>query len=58
MWFCTVWAAPAKGRAVLVATNAMGNGVPQAVDGVAGRLIRQLVASAKELAAPAEPATR
>ncbi|MEM9801701.1 MAG: serine hydrolase domain-containing protein [Planctomycetota bacterium] len=39
MWFATAWIAPARGRAYLVAVNAAGSGVPEAVDGAISALI-------------------
>ncbi|HKE00868.1 MAG TPA: serine hydrolase domain-containing protein [Planctomycetota bacterium] len=39
MWYCEVWAAPKKGFATLVATNAAGTEAPTAVDEVASALI-------------------
>jgi CubicO group peptidase (beta-lactamase class C family) len=40
MWFCVVWAAPAKGFAVLVATNEGGDAAAKGCDDAAGALIR------------------
>lgn len=39
-WFCTVWLAPKKQVAYLVATNVAGGKVPEIVDGVIGELIK------------------
>lgn len=39
-WYCVVWAAPRKDLAVLVATNAAGEGAPQACDEASAALIR------------------
>ncbi len=41
MWYCVVWAAPARGFAVLVATNEGGDAAAKACDEVAGALIRR-----------------
>jgi len=40
MWYCVVWAAPAKGFAVLIATNCGAEPAPKACDEVAGAVIR------------------
>lgn len=42
MWFCVVWAAPEKGLAVLVVSNAGGDAVAKACDGVAGAVLLDL----------------
>lgn len=44
MWYCVVWASPEEGFAVLVATNAAGEGAEQGADKVAGALIGAFVA--------------
>ena len=43
MWFCTVWMAPEKDFAVLVATNQGGDGAAKACDEAASALIRAVL---------------
>ncbi len=40
MWYCIVWASPRRDFAILIATNAAGEGIDKGCDDLAGELIK------------------